>query len=128
MLSVKKVKNRSATFSPWSAMAAGRVKPGAVAKVPEGEGRARALGMGIALLVGKRLLVLAVVLRRRGVRRLAHSNDAGRSCGVACPCKHKAGEVACRVVCQLAQTGLFEQPGMYADPLERFFNIARDRS
>src|SRR5271166_817834 len=53
MLSVKKVKNRSAAFSPWSAMAAGRVKPLPVVKVPEGEslprtccgGRARALGI-----------------------------------------------------------------------------------
>jgi hypothetical protein len=35
MVSVKKVKNRSAALSPWSAMTAGRMKPvPAVAKAP----------------------------------------------------------------------------------------------
>jgi len=99
-----------------------------VVKVPEGEGRARALGMGIALLVGKRLLVLAVVLRRCSPLNGGTCGRAKRCRGMGCSGDDNAGEVACRIVCRLAQTGLFEHPGKYADRVEQFFSIARDGS
>jgi len=51
MVSVKKVKNRSAALSPQSAMTAGRMKPLPVVTAPADDDGTISLGMVVRLLI-----------------------------------------------------------------------------